>query len=124
MNKFEIVIEKDLKCYSQDNPAPHVLDIEDEDGQRHYEFGEVCGLVAINVPPEGNYWFLIEIRGDDGWWYIPDNGFICSLAWYNDVYNVAYRMFKWVDERFEIKNTMGGFNIFKKNYEKDRPKDN
>lgn len=63
------IIKKDLSIYYQFNPSPKELTINDAYGLRHYELGEVFGLVCFGSNPVK----FAEINEDDGNWFCFSN---------------------------------------------------
>jgi hypothetical protein len=102
----EEMIEQDLGCYNDNNPAPKSLTIPGKNW-RHYELGPIVGFVIYaKEGDEGKNWFgFAEIEEDDGNWFIPDHAMDMSAYWIDSVAKTLKRMVQWKLEHLQI-----GFN--------------
>lgn len=99
MREIFNIIEADLSEYGQSNPAPKSVTFGSGKDFRHYELGEVFGLVAFN---NGRI-AVCEISEDDENWFCFSGTDRKSFDahWVKTKMELYERMHKWLEENCE-----------------------
>lgn len=97
-NKIFDIIQEDLSEYGQDNIAPKSITKGKGKDFRHYELGEIYGVVAFN---EGHVLFCDIKEDDDNWFCFNDTDKEYSDAhWIKIKIELYQRMLNWLEENF------------------------
>ena len=99
MREIFNTIVNDLSEYGQHNPAPDSVTFGEGDNFRHYELGEIFGLVAFG----NGHITICEVKEDDDNWFCFSGTDKDSYDahWVKTKMELYQRMYKWLEENCE-----------------------